>query len=456
MNSWILVILILIIGVTFDYSNAEQIPKWVKNNAGWWAEGQIPEDDFMLGLQYLIDKEILIVSFIPTNQESLQAIPEWIKNNVGWWADGLISDAEFVSSLQFLIENKILLVTQTEDIKNERFEQHVIELSECDDQIFTVPIVDVNKIYNITPLGNLGPPEHTLPTEHMYIQLTSEGVDLRAPADLRLISMSRMIYQETGTRDYSLEFSFCKDVHGYFLHIKTIDPELEKELEGCSSHVYGEGGKYDSCWAEIDREVNAGDILGTVGNDMYTVFDFGVYDDRTKLNYANPSRYSDRSSNITCPLEFYDKATKSELYNKISRTIDPKCGEVMQDVKGTLQGNWYFKSGDSTDWTEQLSLVHDNNDPSKAVISIGGIFADPAKWIFTPSTFGFINHEFASVTPGENIYCYQGEDPNRLGEEKPKGKIIVQLVSDTKLKIEYQDGSCTENFEFNNPVIYYR
>lgn len=37
-------------------------------------------------------------------------IPVWIKNNAGWWADGLIEDADFVSGIQYLITNGIMHV----------------------------------------------------------------------------------------------------------------------------------------------------------------------------------------------------------------------------------------------------------------------------------------------------------------------------------------------------------
>ena len=37
-------------------------------------------------------------------------IPDWIKNNAGWWADGLIEDADFVSGIQYLITNGIMHV----------------------------------------------------------------------------------------------------------------------------------------------------------------------------------------------------------------------------------------------------------------------------------------------------------------------------------------------------------
>ena len=38
------------------------------------------------------------------------SIPGWIKNNAGWWADGQIDDGSFVSGLQWLISNGIMKV----------------------------------------------------------------------------------------------------------------------------------------------------------------------------------------------------------------------------------------------------------------------------------------------------------------------------------------------------------
>ena len=35
------------------------IPDWIKSNAAWWAEGEIDDDSFIAGIQYLIKEEIL-------------------------------------------------------------------------------------------------------------------------------------------------------------------------------------------------------------------------------------------------------------------------------------------------------------------------------------------------------------------------------------------------------------
>jgi len=55
---------------------------------------------------------IFLVSMILVPNVSAQeaTIPDWIKNNAGWWADGLIDDSSFVSGLQWLISNGIIML----------------------------------------------------------------------------------------------------------------------------------------------------------------------------------------------------------------------------------------------------------------------------------------------------------------------------------------------------------
>lgn len=40
----------------------EPIPAWVKNTADWWSQGLITEDDFLKGVEYLVEKRIIRVS----------------------------------------------------------------------------------------------------------------------------------------------------------------------------------------------------------------------------------------------------------------------------------------------------------------------------------------------------------------------------------------------------------
>ena len=38
------------------------------------------------------------------------SIPDWVRNNAGWWSEGMISDNDFVSSIQYLISKGIISV----------------------------------------------------------------------------------------------------------------------------------------------------------------------------------------------------------------------------------------------------------------------------------------------------------------------------------------------------------
>jgi len=55
---------------------------------------------------------IFLVSmmFVPSVSSQEAVIPDWIKNNAGWWADGIIDDNSFVQGIQFLIKEGILRV----------------------------------------------------------------------------------------------------------------------------------------------------------------------------------------------------------------------------------------------------------------------------------------------------------------------------------------------------------
>ena len=53
---------ILLLTTMVTSVDAANVPDWVKNNAGWWADGTISENDFVNGLQYLIKMGIMKVS----------------------------------------------------------------------------------------------------------------------------------------------------------------------------------------------------------------------------------------------------------------------------------------------------------------------------------------------------------------------------------------------------------
>ena len=92
-------------------SENAKIPAWIKNNAEWWAAGQIDDNSFVQGIQYLIKEDIIIIP--PTTQgtgSDSNKIPAWIKNNAEWWAAGQIDDNSFVQGIQYLIKEGIMKI----------------------------------------------------------------------------------------------------------------------------------------------------------------------------------------------------------------------------------------------------------------------------------------------------------------------------------------------------------
>ena len=102
-------------GILVPNSSAQdaQIPGWIKDVASWWANDQISENEFVTGIEYLINNNIILLDFVPCNYKTqsqygdTKSVPDWIKNNASWWSDNLIDDIDFINGLQYLIKHKI-------------------------------------------------------------------------------------------------------------------------------------------------------------------------------------------------------------------------------------------------------------------------------------------------------------------------------------------------------------
>ena len=85
---------------------------------------------------------------------------------------------------------------------------------------------------------------------------------------------------------------------------------------------------------------------------------------------------------------------------------------------------------------------------SQGIITIGGTLTDAGTWGFTPTHSGFINREPSEVIPDNNIYCYT----NGMNQER----ILVQMLSEDRIMIEYQEKFCTDTIAFEDDFVYYR
>lgn len=102
------------------------VPDWIKNNVGWWADGQIDDKTFTNGIGFLISEKILDVpvgpnvSKIKTDDPELveeepkeSTVPDWVKNNAKWWAAGQIDEDTFLSGIEYLVKHEIIIVSNS-------------------------------------------------------------------------------------------------------------------------------------------------------------------------------------------------------------------------------------------------------------------------------------------------------------------------------------------------------
>ena len=116
--STVLILFISLIASTILIPNSlaqedTQIPGWIKNVAGWWANGEIAEKEFLTAIGYLINNNIISLSTMPCGiygASSTESVPGWVKNNAKWWSEDLIEDTDFINGIKYLVEKQIISI----------------------------------------------------------------------------------------------------------------------------------------------------------------------------------------------------------------------------------------------------------------------------------------------------------------------------------------------------------
>jgi uncharacterized protein YjbI with pentapeptide repeats len=102
----------------------ENVPNWIKNTAGWWADNLITDNEFVNALEFLINEGIIKID--STTGEKSDNIPDWVRNTAGWWATDQISETEFLNAIQFLIESGLISISNYNCDQNEDLDRNGI------------------------------------------------------------------------------------------------------------------------------------------------------------------------------------------------------------------------------------------------------------------------------------------------------------------------------------------
>ncbi len=87
------------------------IPAWIKQLTYYWVTDQISDFSFSDGIEFLIEKGIIVIPETKIDTETTNAeIPSWVKVNAVWWIEERISDNDFAQALQYLIKVGIIVI----------------------------------------------------------------------------------------------------------------------------------------------------------------------------------------------------------------------------------------------------------------------------------------------------------------------------------------------------------
>jgi len=331
--------------------------------------------------------------------------------------------------------------------------------------------IDRELYYSIVPLGNVWPPAHVFPTDHIYFSLLKSDPDnwdsapvdvpVYAPADIFMVSLASQehLYADPPYVDFDIEFVICSEVRFRLGHMTTLSPVLLEALENpdsCEEYIAGERLRR-GCWLDLSDQdaifIEQGQLLGTTGGRLgQNMLDLWATDMRMEpLPFANVDRYWDEYLQTACPLDYFVEPLSSELRNlfgghtgEVQRSIEPTCGQILYDMPGTAQGNWFFNAPSSPE-DPHLSLVYDNVDPNRGVFSIGNAFGDllpSMKYLFEPADEGTVNRFFSSVTPDGLVYCYEDLSTPIDGLQQNL-TILLSMEDENTLLVEARPaGSC--------------
>jgi len=286
----------------------------------------------------------------------------------------------------------------------------------------SAPVTDPAFV-SFQPVGHVFPPGHTFPADHSYFNFnasstTLANVNMYSPGDGWVTQVTAYYDNVHGNPSfYNITFSPCAEVRIINLSVNTLAPALlhptGPSATSCSSDTGNNAGVVESCVTNMENPVKGGDLFGTGG-----LVDFGpIIDTRFQISgFINPARHV--LNRGFCPIDYFTPSLKATYYNTIGgnngatlikRTLAPLCGTIMQDLSGTVQGDWFFPGASYPPDNPHLALIHHNVDPSTGTFSVGSSIPGFAgSHDFYPKTTvdsTRINYDFSLVTDNQ-IYCY--------------------------------------------------
>jgi hypothetical protein len=290
--------------------------------------------------------------------------------------------------------------------------------------VFSQSPIDVGVISTLVPIGNLNPPDHTLPTNHAYFfHPSAANAEVRAPAGGTIGTIQR------GTDD-QIYVSVSPGFDYYLAHIR-LDSGM------------AQGGK-----------LTAGQRIGVTAS-VANAMDLGLINNAVTKFFVRPERYIAGTLHGDSPLKYFSEPAKSDLYAKVTRTGGDKDGRIDFDQAGRLAGNWFRPDLLPVTDTENfgngpkhLAFVRDVNDPSLIRISIGGTLSITGAFYVQAGA-----PDPADVATSSGTVAYQLFFVPQA--QQPAGVMIVQMIADDRIQVETFPSGTSTSVAFTGAALTY-
>ena len=278
-----------------------------------------------------------------------------------------------------------------------------------------------------TPLGNLSPPGHVTPTDHVYLMFVDPWNGNQQAADCS----KRPVYAAgSGTVMFILQTEAQGDTK--------VMVQMTRTFFYYYDHVLLLPG------IQVGSRVAAGDQIATTTGRCPSI-DLGVYDlDVTLPGLVNPSRYGEMGAHAVSPYKYFSEPLRSLYYSRVRAYANvpvDKDGRIDFGVRGRLAGDWFHasiaSSGPSVTvgpegWGKTVSFAYDWYDRSPR-ISIGGTIATPGVLAIAPG-----DPDPAGVSVASGVVAFKGTGViGRIGD----GWVLAHMLSDERIKIEFFAGA---------------
>ena len=268
----------------------------------------------------------------------------------------------------------------------------------------------------LTALGNLAPPGHVLPTDHVYFydwDLSTRGA---APSDVRAVVMpatGAVFSINHSTTDYKVSFRATTNFYFYLDHVVLTQP------------------------LTVGQILQAGTPIGATA--AGSTLDLGAFDMTvTHTGFIDTTRYAQQSLHYVSPWKYFTPALQAQIAPHLYRVASAPLLDAQIDfgLSGKLVGDWFLQGmpRDSSPgpygWTRSIAFVYDYYDPSQVRISIGGTIAPAGVWAIDATA-----PRPETVTTASGIVAYKLYSPFDPGFP-PYGLMLVQMIDATTVRAQ--------------------